>query len=56
MKDLLHYQFHVLIVFLTEEITLLSTLFFSLQCMFETKIIVEVVIDFKIIVEVLGSM
>ena len=55
MKGLLHDQFHILIVFLIEEITL-STLFFSLQCMFETKIIVEVVIDFKIIVEVFGSM
>jgi len=54
MKGLFHDQFYIPIVFLTEEISL-STLLFSLQCMFETIIIVEVVIDFRIIKEGLGS-
>jgi len=54
MKGLFHDQFYIPIVFLTEEISL-STLFFFLQCMFETIITVEVVIDFRIIKEGLES-
>jgi len=50
MNGLFHDQFYIPIVFLTEEISL-STSFFSLQCMFETI----VVIDFRIIKEGLGS-
>ena len=54
MNGLFHDQFYILIVFLTGEISL-STLVFFLQCMFETIITVEVVIDFRIIKEGLGS-
>jgi len=54
MKGLFHDQFYISLVFLIEEISL-SILFSSLQCLFETIIIVEVVIDFRIINEGLES-